>query len=559
MKNTLKILLISSAALLASSCVKETFPTSIATSEQIGKSASALEALVNAISAQMCAPYPVYNDQVYEYDMGYPGMMIITDTASGDIVDSGETGYDWYSFWSSPHYNIGPNAGTSYVPWRTYYMFIKSANDVIGAVDPASANETQKHYLAYACCYRALFYLNLVRMYEFKAATDPGVAGTYTPENDINGLTVPLVTDKTKADEAKNNPRVTVEKAYELIFSDLDAAEKYLEGTSSSCSLFPSYAVACGLKARAYLERGSAGVEGAFAKAAEYADKALTAFGGTPLTQDQWEDPINGFNNAAANATSWMWYIGYDAENMGNLCTFVAHMSNENTWTAYGWNVGRGIPRSLYESIPDTDFRKHSWIDPKGDAYYKYQLARKRGDAKEDPYTGSKAFGGGNYAYCSIKFRPASGECNVYKTGGATQIPLMRMEEMILIKAEALALSGDLAGGKDALNSLIKTRNPEYSCSDIASASLFQDEVYKQKRIELWGEGLIYFDAKRLSAGFRNGYSGTNAQGGYKYNCTGVAPWWNFVIPQAELNGNPVLQGYNNPDPTNVVNEWVGE
>lgn len=34
-------------------CIKETFPTSSATTEQIGSSSSALEAMVSAIPAQM--------------------------------------------------------------------------------------------------------------------------------------------------------------------------------------------------------------------------------------------------------------------------------------------------------------------------------------------------------------------------------------------------------------------------------------------------------------------------------------------------------------------------
>lgn len=553
MKAILKTLAIGSIAILSASCVKETFPTDSATSGQLGASASALESVVNSSPSQWVQGYLVYGRQEYEYDMAYPGLMIITDSAAGEIVDHGNTGYDWYSFWSSNNYSVGENSGCAYVPWRTYYIFVKSANDVIGAVDPETASEAQLQFLAKALCYRAFAYLNLARMYEYKAPTDPAVAGTYKPQSDITGLTVPIVTEKTTPEEAKNNPRATVEKVYELIFSDLDAAEKYFEGTTSKSSLFPTLAVAYGLKARAYLERGSAGVSGAFASAAEYAKKALEAFGGSPLTQAQWEDPTNGFNSATANSNSWMWYLQYDAENMGNLCNFVAHMSTEETWTAYGWNVARGIPKSLYNQIPNTDFRKHSWLDPKGDDFYLYKFGRDRG-GKNDPY---KKIGDGNFAYANIKFRPAAGDYATYKVGGASQVPMMRMEEMMLIQAEALAMSGDLAGGKAVLNSLIKTRNPEYTCDNVANAALFQQEVYFQKRVELWGEGLIYFDAKRLGAGVRNGYNGTNAQEGYRFNCTGVAPWWNFVIPQYEIAGNPALKGFNNPDPTKSVKEWT--
>ena len=481
----------------------------------------------------------------YAFDMSYPGLMIMLDTAAGEIVDTGNTGYDWYSYWSQPISGLGENYVLSAVPWRAQYKLIKAANDVIGAVDPAQATEDQKIALGQALGFRAQFYLNMARMYEYKAPTDPKVDPTYKPAGNIAGLTVPLVTEKTTQEAARNNPRATVDQIYKQIFDDLDLAETYLDGTKSTTDVAPSLAVIYGIKARAFLERGSAGVAGAFASAAQYARKAIDAFGGSPLTQAQWEDPTNGFNNAAANKNSWMWYIHYDEENIGNLYTFVAHMAPEETWTSYGWSVGRGINKSLYEKIADTDFRKHSWIDPDGKQFYDYKTNR-------DVFGKTKTL----KAYCNLKFRPAHGNCDVWKTGGASEVPLMRVEEMMLIEAEALALAGDLPAGKAALNALINTRDADYSCDNVANTFAFQREVFLQKRIELWGEGLIYFDAKRLETGIRNGYLGTNVQEGYRYTVTGVAPVWNFVIPRIEINANPALDGLNNPDPTKAIDEW---
>ena len=382
----------------------------------------------------------------------------------------------------------------------------------------------------------------MVRMYEYKAPTDPAVDAKYKPEKNVDSLAVPIVTEKTTAAMAKNNPRAKVDSVYKLIFDDLEDAEKYLAGQPSKTSLSPTPAVVAGLKARAYLERGSAGVVGAFDSAYKYADNALKAFNGKPLTQDQWENPKTGFNNADANSSSWMWYIGYSDSNLHNLCNFVNHMSAESGWSAYGFGVLRGAPKSLYESIPDTDFRKHSFIDPDLDNYYEYKLNTTMDALKP---------------YANIKFRPAQGDYKTYKVGGASDVPLMRMEEMTLIKAEAQAMKGDLAGAKTTLNDLIKTRNKDYDCSDISSAAAFQDEVYLQKRIELWGEGLIYFDAKRLAKGMRNGYPNTNAPVGYRFNCTGVVPHWNFCIPQSEIEGNPALKDYNNPEPSESIKEWT--
>ena len=541
MKRT--IILTGILSILFSGCIKETVPMSdTATTEQVGASASALTGLVRGIPAKMSEGYLVWGRQNYEFDMAYPGMMIIFDTVAGEIVDSGDTNYDWYSYWTDNQLRLDAESAMAYAPWRTMYIFVKAANDVIGSVaNVEEATPEALIALGRAYAYRANAYLILAQMYEYKAPTDPAVDSKYVPEGDIAGLTVPLVTEKTTLEDAKNNPRATKEATYELIMGDLDKAEEYLAEEKTS-SVFPTLPVVYGLKARAYLAQEK------YAEAAEYADKAITAKAGKPLTQEQWENPKTGFNNYDANSSSWMWYLSYSSETIGNLNTFVAHMSAEETWTAYGWGVARGIGRRLYESIPDTDFRKHSWIDPDGKNYYDYKVNRNVFvDVSQK----------GLLPYTSLKFRPAQGDCSTYKVGGASQVPIMRLEEMYLIKAEGLAMSGHVSEGQAVLESLIKTRNPEYSAAAFGSAKELQNEVFHQKRIELWGEGVVYFDAKRLGTGWMNGYSGTNVQAGYRYNCSGVVPSWNFVIPQVEINGNPVLKGFNNPNPTKTLTEWT--
>ncbi|MBR4585595.1 MAG: RagB/SusD family nutrient uptake outer membrane protein [Bacteroidales bacterium] len=542
-----KLLVLSLAVALGSSCIKETFPMSdTATKEQLASSSSALNAMVGAIPAQMATGYLVYGRQEYETDMAWPGIMIALDSVTGIIVDTGDSGYDWYQCYSNPTYGLGPTSYEAYIPWRTMYMFIKSANDVISAVDEENADKDQLNSLAQALAYRALFYYTLANMYEYKAPTDPAVAASYKPENNVTGLTVPLVTEKTTQEEAKSNPRVPVAEMYKFIMDDLDKAEEYINDTKGG-TLLPNLGVVYGLKARAYLKMGADGVSGAYAKAVEYADKAIAQQAGSPLTQAQWENPKTGFNNFAANNNSWMWYIQYSAETIGNLNTFVAHMSSEETWTGYGCAVGRGISKELYESIPDTDFRKHSWIDPGKYAYYDYPRNR-------DFFT-HKSSNRILHPYAGIKFRPAQGDYATYKVGGASEVPIMRLEEMYFIKAEATALNGNVGEAKKILNSIVQTRDASYDCSNIAD-NFFQSEIYRQKVIEFWGEGIVFHDAKRIGAGMHNGYPGTNVPGDFRLNCTGVCPAWNFVIPKTEINGNPALDGNNNPDPTEALEPW---
>ena len=79
----------------------------------------------------------------------------------------------------------------------------------------------------------------------------------------------------------------------------------------------------------------------------------------------------------------------------------------------------------------------------------------------------------------------------------------------------------------------------------------------EQKRIELWGEGVVFYDFKRLGLGINNGYSGTNVPTDSRVNVKGVAPWWNFCIPEEETYQNAALDGKNNPNPDGLIKLWT--
>ena len=98
-------------------------------------------------------------------------------------------------------------------------------------------------------------------------------------------------------------------------------------------------------------------------------------------------------------------------------------------------------------------------------------------------------------------------------------------------------------------------RDPSSSCK----SGDIQEEVYRQKRIELWGEGRIWFDVMRLNKGVdRRG-------AGYEPNCVlkieAGDPILLWRLPQTEINGNSALSDSdNNPDasfPTAVQDEDI--
>ena len=555
---TLKYISIALGLVLATGCIKETFPQgSTQTSAQVAKSPSALAAMVEVIPAAMTSTdylgyLGTYNDHT---DFGYPGIAFRTENMLEDVVTSGENPY----YNRALAYAQNQAQGSTYIYcayfWDAYYTYIKACTDIISTIDPATANEEALNFLGIAHAYRAMCYLDLSRLFEAKP-------NKYTDVSAVLGLTVPLVTEETTEESATNNPRLPREEMYAFILTELEKAETYIDPTAKAYTK-PSLGAIYGLYARAYIEMGASGDEGAYAKAAEYADKAITESGKTPLTQAQWEDPANGFNNGAAN-NSWIWGLPVAAENVGNILCFTAHMASEGTW-GYAPLSQISVSKRLYDQISDKDFRKHSWLDP---AYIADPAAKQPYDYKfagDDAAKQAFLNGGMNPAakpYQNIKFRPKGGETVDNTNGNPTDFPIMRVEEMYFLKAEALAGDGKIADAQAVLNDFMKTRilDGSYSCSSYSDFESFTDELLLQKRIEFWGEGILIYDYKRLDEGITRGYKGTNQAAVYCYNSEGRSPQWNIVITRGEFQANKgITDATNNPDPSNTLTLWDGK
>ena len=550
MKN---ILLKSFSAICASAllvgCIQETFPQGATqTQEQVSASNSALSAMINAIPvAMMKANTAGYIDAYDDHtDFGIGGIHLRTEFMLEDLATSGDNPY-YNRFFT---YAQNQAQGEVYIYcayfWDCYYAWIKAANDIISLIDPETANDEAINYLGQAYAYRAMFYLDLARLYEPKT-------NKYTDVSSILGLTVPIVKETTKEDDAKNNPRADRKTMYEFILSDLEKAATYLAGGTKSYTT-PGLAAVYGLYARTYLEMGywtESGDNEAFANAAEYARKAITESGKTPLTQAQWEDPTTGFNSGSAN-NSWIWGLTLSSEIIGNIMTFTAHISSEATW-GYAPLSHICASKSFYNSIPDTDFRKHSWLDPAREDYYAYKFAGSAADKEKFLKTAMD--------YENIKFRPAQGEVTDYAVGSCADHMLMRVEEMYFIEIEAKAHT-NLQEAKTLLNEFMKYRitDGSYDCANFSDLQSFLTQMLFQKRVEFWGEGLLLYDYKRLDKGITRGYVGTNHAGVYALNCEGRSPQWNIVITRGEFQSNTAINtSNNNPDPSDLLVLWTGE
>ena len=557
MRKHIRYIFILLAAAMSAACIQEVFPVGGSqTQSQVSASNTAMMSMIKAIPASMTTSGTVgyansYGDHT---DFGIPGIHLRLEHMLEDMATMAENPF-YNRFYA---YDMNEAQGYQYTYcayfWDAYYTWIRLANDVILSVKPVVEAEEGSEdeeavsladILGQAYVYRAMCYLDLARLYE------PKVNG-YTDVTDaIIGLTVPIVDENTTIEQTKNNPRVSREKMYRFIIADLENALELLDESERTFSRPTRYAV-YGLLARTYLELGYAEDpafprDEMFAMASEYARLVIDEGGYSPLTQSQWEDPVNGFNNAASN-NAWIWGFSLVAENLNNLLTFVSHISSEASW-GYARYAQFGVSAKLYDQIPDTDFRKHSWLDPKKEEYYAYRFAGTSED-KQKFLTGNPAA----KAYQALKFRPAMGECSDFNIGNAADYCMMRVEEMYFIEIEAQAQLKGAEEGKRLLKKFMNTyRDASYSRNP-GTMQDFLTEMLLQKRVEFWGEGILLYDYKRLDMGITRAYPGSNHAGVFKYNTAGRSPQWNIVITRAEFQSNTAINdSNNNPDPSGKI------
>ena len=562
MKNIFKISLILTAAVILTSCIEETFPKgSTVTKEQLESSDGALNYMLSGVPAAMMNAGTAGFASTYGYhgDFGISAIHLATESMLEDIAILGEMGYYWFG-----SYYQNSSQGSDYIWcaffWNQYYKWIKLVNEIINVVGEDVSSKDVRNILGQAYAYRALYYIDLARMYE------PKPNKLVNPSTAILGKTVPIIKEDTTEEDAKNNPRADREEMYQFILSDLKKAEEYLkDGLNSYTS--PGLTAVYGLYARAYIELGATYAElgnpttwdmtseKAYTEAAKYARKAINMNLHSPLTQSQWEDPKSGFNDGSANR-SWIWGLTVSSENLSNLIANVAHRSCE---AIYGYAVWTklGVNQSLYNQINDEDFRKHSWYDP--DLDYSYRFA---GSADEQyGFVYGSMYNYPAEKYESIKFRPADGNVMDYTVGNCADWPLMRIEEMYFIEMEAnLYLEGGLEKARELLNDFMQEyRYSSYDCTVMTlSEAAFIKEMMLQKRIEFWGEGILFYDYKRLNQGITRGYSGTNVPATATFNTDGRSPQWNIVITRGEYQSNKGIKhpDDNNPDPTEKLTLW---
>ena len=527
---------------MLTSCIEEVEPQSdTASLDQVAKAPGAFNNMVSALTTNISGKrtYSPNNDRVW--DFGYTSFFLTRDIEGQDIVPAGN---NHFSTWYNNVKYLSAGYAVTQFPWTCYYKWITDCNNVIKSGGASGYKEPEAGKMTgagIAYTMRAMFYLDLVRMY----AAKPYAV-------DANALTTIKADETRTLQEATHSERMTWGEAFDFILKDLDTAEKYLANYKRADKYTPDVSVVYGLKARAYLEKQD------WANAEKYAKLAQQGY--TMMSEAQYLSRDNGFN---IPNSSWMFatqFLPTDPNIKGN--------DGDDSWGSVmimeggfggGYASSYGgvmvIDRHLYSTIPATDFRRKCWVDFTLDGMTQKDAVNELKNYSNYPervYKSGKENAKYGLGGLSLKFRNVAGKADVKYDAWCVSVPLMRIEEMKLIEAEAAGMQ-DEARGKVLLEAFAKTRDPQYTYGTHTDAyynnstSLFQNEVWWQRRVELWGEGFATFDIKRLNKGIIRSYAGTNHLENARWNTQELPNWmvWTFVGTEADNNGGMTQ----NPNP----------
>ncbi len=527
------------ASLLTTACndINEMEPEGSAqTTEQVQRTNEAVPSMTNATYANMYSilgtPCQIWTNRAD--DFSFIMMAISADFEGADFM-MGDNDYDWFSI-CGEYSSRNANYANPYIRYVMPYRTVGAANDVI-AMFPADTDVPDQIYMmAQAHVIRAFAYMNLA----------PYFAGNY--QTNPNDRCIPILSEGT---DYANNPRATVKEVWESIKADLDYAIEKLDGYVRPDKSKVNQQVAYALRARANLTMGN------WDEAASDAEKAMEGY--SPATAQEVSVPTF----VSIDEHNWIWgiLITQDMVLSGN-----ASYCNASSWISAFSGDGYAaatvntpcINKLLYDKIAATDVRKGWWLDADKHSpnWAAITWAGAAGDAIADLVLddGSKDV---FLPYTNIKFGQKSGIGNVLNNN---DFPLVRVEEMILVRAEALARGGHEAEAKALLQAFVAGyRDIGYNVESTGRSLL--DEIWFQRRVELWGEGFFVQDARRLGKNIvrTHGDGTTNWPDDWAFNVASDNPYLNMRFPQTEKDTNAGIvdnEGGRQPVASEAEGSW---
>jgi starch-binding outer membrane protein, SusD/RagB family len=342
-------------------------------------------------------------------------------------------------------------SGTHMNEWSFPYVAINEANNIIARIDDLDVDfpnleQVKRRIKGEAYFLRALNYFDLVR------------TKAYEPGQEVGGFTqgVILRTQPTDTvEEADFRARSSNVEVYQRIEADLIEAAALLQGSGNTRN-FANRAAALSLLSRVYLYWGR------WADAENLATQGLDA-AGINLVQDTGNNQYYNAWQATSHPEAIFELImtpGTDGD---------ATNSNQ-ALNALTWGE-QGNQSFSFEAIPTQDLMN----------------AHEEGDARSDLYAEGRK-GAATIMY--IQKWPG----NVAQY--VSNIPVIRLPELYLNRAEARAEQANYAGARSDLNTLRNARGLEDVDAGLAGQALI-DAILHERRLEFAFEGHRFFDLKR--------------------------------------------------------------
>ncbi|MDR2126492.1 MAG: RagB/SusD family nutrient uptake outer membrane protein [Prevotellaceae bacterium] len=427
---------------------------------------------------------------------------LMADVMGEDLIMTKQgSGWFWYDYVYDVKRRSHLSTWRSYDVWNFYYQLIARVNYIIAAEETMQGNKADVNkVVGQAYALRAYSYHYLAMMF------------SRTFNGHQTEKCVPIYREPTTS-ATKGEPRATVADVYSLIRSDIDIAIDLLKDATVRESNEKSqidYQVANAFKANICLTTNE------WDEAAKAAQNAQIGFSvGTSEDVVALGGVKSSFNDISKSNVMWGAEIILDQKTTNPQ--FMAHMDpDKDGYGSRGSGAPKVINKWLYSKLGANDIRRAWWLPN-----------------DEVPYIQAK-----------FKFYD-------YSNWMADRIYL-RVEEMILVEAEALCRQGKDILAQDALMKLMSKRNPNYSVTKTGTAlgtlttdetGSLLEEILIQRRLELWGEHGRVYDIKRLKQGFIRttdmGHPslGVNAIASLKLDNPETYDWV-LTIPQAEIDAN---------------------
>ncbi len=416
---------------------------------------------------------------------GLKSIHLATDLTSLDMV---QAKHHWFGF----DYNFDnrfENYRRTRLMWAMFYKVIASSNIVLDTYLPENPTEPDIQALkAKTLGLRGMAYYYLVNLYQ----------QTYVGNESALGVPISL-----SASETEPKPRALVKEVYDVIISDLTYAVKYGESTVDKKDVDKRVAATFLAKTFAHQEKWDS--------VAYYAQIAIE--GASLMSASTYLKGLGDISNP-----EWLWGYDINAQTTTLYASFYSHIDNQIDGYAGALGVKKNIFSGLYDQIHPDDVRSKLFID-----------------SVRHPEIAQKWFPGQSAEatkYINIKYQTPQDFSGDYC--------FVRVADAYLLLAEAQVELNDLAGARNTLEAIIQTRYNGYSSAAFVSQDDLREEVRLQRRIELWGEGALFFDYKRWKMPVYRDVSGSNHR--VKKNIEAGAIDFVYQIPVGEIESNSLLE-----------------